>query len=310
MHTGPDYWKNYMDKWFGTELIEKWERYVSFDSMTSNGREVKLEVYETKDKSAPTIVFAHGIAGYARILLPFAIPLFEKGYNIVLPDMQGYGYNDGVKGDFEWNIHKENLKDAVRYAKERFNGPIFLGGASMGGPLAYAASCEIEGVRGLLCWCLWDFSDKEFMTKETTTKGLTYILLPVLKVVSKLIGRLRLKTYRFVSYDTLSDSQEFNDAVKKDPQAGTKITLKGAVSLITQSKPEIKHKDYQIPVLVAQPENDRMTPLHYIKKTFDELGTQTKKLVLIEKAPHFPTYKEPYQIWTEEVDQFIKSLFK
>jgi len=58
----------------------------------------------------------------------------------------------------------------------------------MGGPLAYAASCELEGISGLLCWCLWDFSDKEFIKKETTTKGFTYLLMLLLKLLSRLMG--------------------------------------------------------------------------------------------------------------------------
>lgn len=308
MHSGIDYWKNYMEKWFGADLIEKWKSYAVVEPIMSNGREIQLEVYENSDRTAPTIVFAHGIAGYARILLPFVIPLFEKGYNLVVPDMQGYGYNTGIKGDFEWNSHKENLKDAVRYSKSRFKGPVFIGGASMGGPLAYAASCEAEGISGLLCWCLWDFSDREFMQKETTTKRATYLLLPVLKLLSRFLGGIRLKTYRFVSYDTLTDSDEFNKMVKEDPQAGTKITLRGAVSLLTQSKPAVRHNEYQIPVLVLQPENDRMTPKHYTQKTFDEIGSEIKRLVMIHGAAHFPTDRETYRIWAEQADLFIRSV--
>lgn len=308
MYSGFDYWKNYMEKWFGADLIEKWKRYATVEAILSNDREIQLEVYESKDKAAPAIVFAHGIAGYARLLLPFVLPLFERGFNLVVPDMQGYGYNKGVKGDFEWNIHKENLKDTIRYAQNRFQGPVFLGGASMGGPLAYAASCEVEGISGLLCWCLWDFSDKEFMQKETTTKGFTYLLLPLLKLLSRLMSDFRLKTYRFVSYDTLTDSDEFNAMVKNDPQAGTMISLKGAVSLLTQSKPAVRHHEYQTPVLVLQPENDRMTPKYYIQKAFHALGSKKKKLVLVQGAAHFPTDREPYQLWAEEAEQFIRAI--
>jgi len=46
--------------------------------------------------------------------------LFEKGYNFVVPDLQGYGYNEGLKGDFEWNAHVQNLIDTVDYAKKYF----------------------------------------------------------------------------------------------------------------------------------------------------------------------------------------------
>lgn len=59
---------------------------------------------------------------------------------------------------------------------------------------------------------------------------------------------------------------------------------------------------------MLQPENDRMTPKHYTEKTFHELGPEKKKLVLVHGAAHFPTDREAYQIWTDEADQFIRSI--
>jgi len=83
-------------------------------------RKINLEIYKNTDLAKPTIVFSHGIAGYARVLLPFLIPLFEQGYNVIAPDLEGYGYNDRIKGDFTWDIHLQNLKDSVDYAKSVF----------------------------------------------------------------------------------------------------------------------------------------------------------------------------------------------
>jgi alpha-beta hydrolase superfamily lysophospholipase len=308
MHWGKDYWKNYMERWFGKELIGKWEKYVIVEEIQSNDKKINIEIYDTGNKEATTIIFAHGIAGYARVLLPFTMPLFEKGYNLVIPDMQGYGYNNGLKGDFEWNAHKQNIKDTIQYTRTRFGGKVILGGASMGGPLAYAAACESEEIDALVCWCLWDFSDREFMLNETNTKKLTYLLIPVFKFISKFMGKVRIKTYRLVSYDTLTDSHEFNEIIKDDPQAGTHITLKGAVSLIIQSKPYKSHDDYIKPILVLQPEKDKMTPRHYTEKVFKKLGAANKKYVEIKDAPHFPTEKKYYKQWAEEVDAFIKSI--
>lgn len=309
MFEGRDYWKNYMVKWFGKELIEKWNDWATEDYIKSNKRSVHLEIYDTGNIDATTIIFSHGIAGYARILLPFIIPLREKGYNLVIPDLQGYGYNEGYKGDFEWKAHVENLIDSVKYAKNRFKGKIVLGGASMGGPLAYAASCQYNEIDALICWCLWDFSDKEFMLKETNTKGLTYFLIPFFKIASMFFGRARLKTYKLISYDTLSDSQEMNELVKKDPQAGTYITLRGASSLILQSKANSKHKDFRLPVLVCQPGSDEMTPKYYTKKTFEKLGSKIKKYIELDGAAHFPTQKKYYLKWAEETDKFLNNTF-
>ncbi len=305
-YSGNDFWKNYMVRWFGNDLIEKWEKYVEIKQIDSVCGKINVEVYKNTDLTKPTIVFAHGIAGYARILLPFLIPLFEKGYNIVAPDLEGYGYNHRVKGDFTWDVHLQNLKDTVDYAKTIFKGKVFLGGASMGGPLAYTTDVRYHCADGLICWCLWNLADREFMRKETTTKRLTYLMLPLFKLFSSLFGKLRLKTYYFISYDTLTDSREFNDLLKNDPQAGTLIALRGAMSLITLSKPDKDYDKYEKPVLVCQPEQDEMIPSYYTKKTFQKLKSNKKEYCSFNGA-HFPTDRATYVKWADCVDWFIKS---
>ena len=296
-----------MESWFGSELIEKWANHVTVKQVKSANEEINIEIYDVKNTKAPTIIFAHGIAGYARILLPFTMPLFESGGNIIAPDLKGYGYNSGLKGDFEWNLHVQNLIDVVKYAKENYEGKIILGGASMGGPLAYAAACE-EEVDGLVAWCLWDFSDKEFMTKETNTKQFTYFLIPAFKIISKICGSLRVKTYKLVSYDTLTDSASFNETLKRDPQAGTHITLKAAASLVTQSKPAMPHEEFRKPVLVMQPGEDKMTPKNYTKKTFEKLGSTKKKYIEVDGSPHFPVVEKYYRHWNQAVIEFVNGL--
>lgn len=308
-YSNKNFWKNYMINWFGEELIEKWEKYVEIRQIDSVKGKINIEIFKNVDVSKPAIIFSHGIAGYARVLLPFLIPLFEKGYNVIAPDLEGYGYNDRLKGDFTWDIHLQNLKDTVDFAKTIFKGKILLGGASMGGPLAYATDVRYNCADGLICWCLWDFADREFMNKETNTKRLTYPMMPFLRLSSALFGKLRLKTYYFVSYDTLTDSVEFNNLLKTDPQAGTLISLRGATSLVTQSKPDKKHGDYEKPVLVCQPEQDRMTPSYYTKKTFEKIKSLKKEYCGFDGA-HFPTDKQTYEKWTECVDSFIRELEK
>ena len=308
-HSGVDFWKNYMDVWFGDELIAEWEKNVKVEEIQSINGPIKIEVYRTDNINNPTIVFSHGIAGYARVLLPFLMPLFKLGYNIVAPDLEGYGYNNRIKGNFTWNEHLENLKDTVDYARKKFTGKVFLGGASMGGPLAYACDSRYNCADGLICWCLWDFSDKEFMIKETNTKKMTFVFLPIFKLLSKIIGKVRLKTYAFISYDTLTDNQEFNDLIKIDPQAGTLISFRGVSSLLTQSKPDVIHEAYTKPVLLCQPKDDKMTPVYYMRKTFEKINSKNKKYVAFS-GPHFPVKKETYQQWSKEVDNFIQEIHR
>src|SRR5690554_1357143 len=115
-----DFWKNYMIGWFGADLIEKWQQHAQVTTIESVKGPINIEIYRGGDVTSPTLVFSHGIAGYARLLLPFIMPLVEKGYNVVAPDLEGFGYNGRRKGDFCWNEHLENFRDAVAYARQLF----------------------------------------------------------------------------------------------------------------------------------------------------------------------------------------------
>jgi pimeloyl-ACP methyl ester carboxylesterase len=305
-YQGKDFWKNYMEGWFGGELIEKWERTVKLQSINSIKGDIGLEIYDTGEKRNPTIVFAHGIAGYARLLLPFLMPLYEKGFNIIAPDLEGFGYNSRVKGDFCWDEHLHNLKDAVGFARKLFGGQVYLGGGSMGGPLAYATDARYDCADGLICWCLWDFADREFIQNTSTTKKLTYPLIPIMNLASVFLGKLTFRTTRFVSYQALTSDARFNSLIMRDPQSGNTISLRGVLSLVLQSKPDLAHKEYQKPVLVCQPSGDEMTPSFYTQKVFDKLGSRKKRYAAFPGA-HFPTEKTVYADWVKEVSDFVRA---
>lgn len=306
-YTGNNFWKNYMINWFGEDLIEKWHKYAEIKQIDSINGKINIEVYKNIDPTKPTIVFSHGIAGYARLLLPFIIPLYEKGYNIVAPDLEGFGYNGRKRGDFTLNTHLHNLKDTVKFAREIFKGAVFLGGGSMGGPLAYATDARYNCADGLICWCLWDFYDREFIKDSSTTKGLTYYIIPLLKLTSKILGKLTVKTTRFVPYRALTTDPEFNTLIMKDPHSGNTISLKGVLSLVTQGKPDLKHELYEKPVLICQPEDDEMTRSYHTKKVYDRLKTKSKKYVDFNGG-HFPVDKDSYIKWGLIVDEFIKEI--
>ena len=302
-YSGTDFWKNYMVHWFGKELIEKWEKHAELRRIDSVNGKINIEVYRTLDPSKPTVVFSHGIAGYARLLLPFIIPLYERGYNVIAPDLEGFGYNQRKKGDFTFDIHLENLKDTVNYARKAFKGKVYLGGGSMGGPLAYATDARYNCADGLICWCLWDFSDREFIKDTSTTKGLTFYLMP-----STLFGKATFKTTKVVSYRALTSDHNFNSLILKDPQSGNMISVRGAMSLILQAKPDLPHERYEKPVLICQPEEDEMTAAYYTKKVYDKLKSKNKKYISV-KMGHFPTDKEAFIKWGKDVDEFIKNSY-
>lgn len=302
-----DYWKTYMVNWFGKDYVYKWEKYGSEIWIPSNGEKIHLDVYDTENPEANTIIFSHGIAGYARLLIPFLIPLFQRGYNIIAPDLKGYGFNEGRKGDFQWDDHLLNLYDAVLYAKNRFKGKIIIGGASMGGPLAYAMAARYQNVDALICWCLFDFQNKEFVRKNSKFGNLTYLLLPFLKFLKRFMGKVRIRAENIISYEDLAN-EDLVEYLREDPLAGNRISIRATISLITQSVPDISYNSWNLPSLVIQPGSDRMTLPSFTKDVYNQLGALNKRYIELEGAIHFPTEDKYYQIWADEVDQFLQEL--
>jgi len=294
-----------MHIWFGKELIDKWYKYAEVQQIDSVRGKIHVEVYRNEDPTKPTLVFSHGIAGYARVLLPFIVPLFEKGYNIIAPDLEGFGYNERKKGDFCWDEHLINLRDTVEYARANFKGKVYLGGGSMGGPLAYATDARYNCADGLVCWCLWDFRDKEFVRATSTTGRVTPVFIPLLKLASILFGRLTIHTTRIVPYRDLTTDPNFNTMLLQDPHSGNTISLRGALSLFIQAKPDLAHELYEKPVLVCQPKDDKMTEARFTKRIFDKLGSERKRYVDFTGG-HYPLEKSTYIKWAEAVDKFIK----
>ncbi len=305
MHTGPDYWKNYMERFFGKALIDDWQKSCREITIQSNGEDLHLETYHAGEDK-PTLVFSHGIAGYARVLLPLILPLYHRNINIICPDLKGYGYNNHARGDFSWDEHVTNLIDCARYARAKYHGTLFLGGASMGGPLAYEAAVRFRKIDGLVCWCMWDMSSREFIGNETSLGRKTRLLLPFMKLAERLFGKLRLRTTSLISYDTLSGNPEFNNMVLEDPHAGTAISLRAAISLITKSKPTLSYENFMRPILVFQPGADRMTPSKYTYEAYLRIGNPDKRYIELDGCEHFPVEKRYYDEWISKVSSFIK----
>ncbi len=246
-------------------------------------------------------------------MLPFVIPLFELGYTVIAPDLQGYGYNKDTKGKFSFKNQVQNLKDVVEYAKKTYNGAIILSGASMGGPLAYAAGCNNENVNGIACWCLWEMNDPQYIKYNTRIGRMYPILKPFFKICSIFLGFLRISTNWIVPYNTLSDVDSYiPELILKDPQAGKKITIKGALSLISECTPEIPYEQLSKPIFVAHPENDRMVSLEYSQKLFkriETVGLANKKFLIIKNCEHFPIKKQFYDQFISQFHNLLQSGF-
>lgn len=300
-----NYFNNYR-KFFGEDVMDFIHNQLSEKEIVSSGNKIHLDIFE-RAKDAPTIVFSHGMAGYGRLLAPYAYRLYNQGYNVVLPDLTGYGHNKGLRGHWIWKDLVNNIIDTCVFAKESYNEKVYLAGGSMGGCIAYHAVCHNAPVKALASYCLFDFQDKE-LVRETSSYGIfTPIIKNSLKLFAKVFPNIRIPATKVSSYDNLSDNKEFNNLVKSDPLGGNKMSLKAASELLSVRLP-IRFEDFtKVPVLVIQPSADKMTPAKFSYKAYETLGIKDKKYVNLPDRGHWVLDDEGIDIICNEMDEWFRN---
>lgn len=281
----PAYLQNFLP-WYGQEVLDFVQEHLWETWADSAGGRIHLDVYRG-DPGRPTVVLSHGMAGYGRLLANFAWVLHRRGFNVVLPDLKGYGHNPGQRGHWRWHELVQNLLDSCRWATANLGPRVHLAGASMGGPLAYHAVCHGAAVRSLICYCLFDLSWPDFIRASSRFGPLTPLAGASVKLWARLLPRLPLPATLVSSYDNLSSDPAFNRTVKRDPLAGNWMSVAAAAELIGTPLPVPFERFDRVPVLVLNPEADAMTPSRFTRRAYEALGTGRKQYLPIPGEGHW-----------------------
>lgn len=218
----------------------------------------------------------------------------ERGFNVVLPDLTGYGFNTGRRGDWPWAQFVQNLLDTLNAAEERYRGPLFLAGMSLGGPLAYHAACHRSDLAALACYCLHDYRDAEFLADVSRFGVLTPLAQRVTGAAARLLSRLRLPAELIVSYRYVAEDPQFVALLRRDPLAGATISLR-AVDSLFRAIPAIEFEQFAFPTLVLQPDRDRMLPPKWSRICYERLGC-AKEYIEIPNCGHWTLYPEQLDV--------------
>lgn len=103
------------------------------------------------DSAIGNILLFHGYGGYKSSMLSRAKIFNEMGYNCLLVDFRGSG---GSSGNYTsigyWEA--EDVRSSVQYLQERFPGPTYVLGTSMGAAASMKAASDLN-INGLILEC-------------------------------------------------------------------------------------------------------------------------------------------------------------
>jgi alpha-beta hydrolase superfamily lysophospholipase len=133
-----DHWRKYqpllserMRLSAGREPAEEWWPW--------RGTDIHLDRYAAP--AAPlTVVLLHGAGGYSRLVAPYGLLLGAHGYEVVIPDLPGYGLSAAPAALFSYARWVDCAADRLRAEGQGTGRPVAVFGMSIGGSLAYLAA--------------------------------------------------------------------------------------------------------------------------------------------------------------------------
>lgn len=111
---------------------------------STDKRPLKLhaEVYQNGMENSKWVVAVHGYGDRASGMIRWIRPFFERGYNVLAPDLRGHGKSEGDYIGMGWHDRLDLLEWIKTITSQNPDAEIVLFGVSMGAAAVMAASGE------------------------------------------------------------------------------------------------------------------------------------------------------------------------
>ena len=260
--------------------------------------------YYPNSQSKVKIILLHGVGGNGRLLSFIAVPLARSGFEVIAPDLPGYGLSQ-IKGIASYEDWVQMVSDLIDKELNKDDREIFLFGLSAGGMLAYHSASKSKKAAGIIATNLLDQRLQEVRDGSAHNKIVSRIGTPLLRLLAKINDKIKLPMKAITKMKAIVNDKRILELLLKDKSSsGTSVALKLIISIL-DAKYEIQPEDFDLcPVLLIHTGNDKWTPIRLSKIFYDRLKV-SKKLSIIKGAGHFPIESEAIEQIEKEVIDFI-----
>jgi alpha-beta hydrolase superfamily lysophospholipase len=302
--------------------IDYWRKYQPFlpeRLRLSAGREPAEEWWPWRDAeihldryaapAAPlTLMLLHGGGGYSRLVAPYGLLLQAHGYEVVMPDLPGYGLSVAPAALVTYPGWVDCVVDLLAAELQRTGRPVALFGLSMGGYLAYLAAAQSRKAAGVLATTLADARLPIVRDQVARNPRLMRVFAPLLGPLAAVFGGLRVPMRWFGKMKGIANDPEIARLACADPiGGGNRVPLRFLQSFLA-IRPAVEPQDFDLcPVLLAQPAADRWTTIEASRPFFDRIRGP-KELVMLENCGHLPIEQPGLSRLEEAVVAFLRKL--
>ena len=269
------------------------------------GGQIHLDRYAVPN--APlTVVLLHGGGGHARLMTPFAVMLRRHGYEVVVPDLPGYGLSVVPDEQFAYDRWVDCTADLVAEEVGRTGRPTVLFGMSLGGYLAYQAAARCRCAAGVIATTMADPRQPQVRAEFARNKLLDRLVGRFLPGLAAVFGGLRVPIKWLGKMNRIANDVELTRLICADPQGGATRTPLRFLHSVLRIQPVIEPEQFDLcPVLMVHPAEDRWTSVPASRLFFDRIGG-SKELVLLEGCGHYPIEEPGFGQMENAVTAFLR----
>jgi alpha-beta hydrolase superfamily lysophospholipase len=248
------------------------------------GMNIHLDEY--RQNSNVSIVILHGVGGNGRLLSFLAVPLYKAGYNVICPDLPGYGFTH-----YQNDIDYQTWIDVGSYVVEqelKSRHKVFVIGLSAGGMLGYNVCCSQGNVAGLVVTNILDSREQAVRDYSARNKLTARYGLNFFSMLPAFITRAKIPIRMVTRMKGLVNNEDVLKILLEDKRgAGSNVKIDFLLSMMNHSPLIEAEKFDKIPILMAYPGNDMWTPVEISDLFFRKINSE-KTRIRIEGAGHFP----------------------
>jgi alpha-beta hydrolase superfamily lysophospholipase len=249
-------------------------------------RDTTIHVVRARRPDASArILWLHGGGGNSALLWPYAAAAFELGFEVLVPDLPGFGWTLTGGRSIRYPDWIDCITDLISEEARRDSRPLAIAGASLGGLLAYDVAARTGQAAALLVTCLLDPRSADVRAALTRWP---WMGVHGPKLLHPVFDRIRVPMRLAGKMTGVANDPALNRLVASDRRGGGAWMPLGFLRTYLEWTPLVEPEQFTACLVwMVHPGADRWTPMALSMPFFERIAAP-KQLVILDNCGHMP----------------------